>query len=88
MLSMVPTNFIEAVSAQSSRPSLRDVSPGANVATYALYVVDVQGFEELTMPGVEIVGDETLTEAILGRDVVNRLRITLDGHRQQLRVES
>jgi hypothetical protein len=49
--------------------------------------VDVR-LGELTLPGVEIVGDENLSDAILGRDVVNRLRVTLDGPRLQLRIDS
>lgn len=43
-----------------------------------LYLVDVQ-IGSLTIPGVEVVGDELSEEAILGRDVLNRLRVLLDG---------
>ena len=43
-----------------------------------LYLVDVQ-IGDLTVPGVEVVGDELSQEAILGRDVLNRLRVLLDG---------
>lgn len=43
-----------------------------------LYLVDVQ-IGTLTIPGVEVVGDELSQEAILGRDVLNRLRVLLDG---------
>ncbi len=43
-----------------------------------LYLVDVQ-VGQITLPGIEVVGDEQSDEIILGRDVLNRLRILLDG---------
>jgi hypothetical protein len=43
-----------------------------------LFLVDVQ-IGEVTLPGIEVVGDELSDEVILGRDVMNRLRILLDG---------
>lgn len=43
-----------------------------------LYLVDVQ-IGEITLPGIEVVGDEQSDEIILGRDVLNRLQILLDG---------
>jgi hypothetical protein len=41
-------------------------------------MVDVQ-VGSLTLPGVYVVGDDLGNEVILGRDVLNRLRLTLDG---------
>ena len=43
-----------------------------------LFLVDVQ-IGTLLFPGVEVVGDEQSDEIVLGRDVLNRLRIVLDG---------
>ncbi|MCZ7672315.1 MAG: hypothetical protein M5U34_36940 [Chloroflexi bacterium] len=43
-----------------------------------LYLIDVQ-IGEITLPGIEVVGDELSTEIVLGRDVLNRLRVLLDG---------
>ena len=43
-----------------------------------LYLVDVQ-LGTLTLPGVYVVGDDLGDEVVLGRDVLNRLRLTLDG---------
>ena len=43
-----------------------------------LYLVDVQ-LGEITLPGIEVVGDELSDEIVVGRDVLNRLRILLDG---------
>ena len=41
--------------------------------------------ESLRLPWVEVVGDELGDEVLLGRSVLNQLRIVLDGPR--LRVE-
>ncbi|MFN8496420.1 MAG: retroviral-like aspartic protease family protein [Anaerolineae bacterium] len=43
-----------------------------------LYLVDVE-LGDLTVPGVEVVGDELSDEIVLGRDVINRVRVFLDG---------
>ena len=43
-----------------------------------LYLVDVQ-IGEITLPGIEVVGDDLSDEVVLGRDVLNRLRVLLDG---------
>jgi hypothetical protein len=43
-----------------------------------LYLVDVQ-VGHLTLPGIEVVGDELGNEVLLGGDVLNRLRLLLDG---------
>ena len=50
---------------------------GERRAVY-LYLVDVH-VGGVALPGVYVVGDEIGDEVILGRDVLNRLRITLDG---------
>lgn len=39
--------------------------------------------EEISFPGILVVGDETGDEVILGRDVLNRLRLLLDGLKLQ-----
>jgi hypothetical protein len=43
-----------------------------------LYLVDIQ-IGNLTLPGIEVVGDELSDEIVLGRNVLNRLRVLLDG---------
>jgi hypothetical protein len=43
-----------------------------------LYLVDVQ-VGEITLPGIEVVGDEQSNEIILGRDVLNHLHVLLNG---------
>lgn len=43
-----------------------------------LYLVDVY-IDGINLPGIEVVGDEQSEDIILGRDVLNRLRVLLDG---------
>ena len=52
-----------------------------------LYVVDVR-IGEWTLPGVTIVGDERSSELIVGRDVLNRLRVLLDGPALHVHVQT
>jgi len=53
--------------------------------TVRTYLVDVV-VGSLTLPGVEVVGDDATDEILLGRDVLNKLRLLLDGpgHRTEL----
>ena len=46
--------------------------------TVRTYLVDIE-VGPFTLPGVEIVGDDATDEILLGRDVLNRLRLLLDG---------
>jgi predicted aspartyl protease len=43
-----------------------------------LYLLDIQ-VADLTLPGVEVIGDEVGDELILGRNVLNKLILLLDG---------
>jgi len=43
-----------------------------------MFAVDV-GIDSLRLPDVEVVGDERGVEVVLGRNVLNRLRLLLDG---------
>jgi hypothetical protein len=43
-----------------------------------LYLVDVE-VGQLTLPGLWVVGDEVGDEVVLGRNVLNHLRLLLDG---------
>jgi hypothetical protein len=51
-----------------------------------LYVVDVN-IGEWTLPGVTIVGDDRSSELIIGCDVLNRLRVLLDGPALHVQVQ-
>jgi predicted aspartyl protease len=48
-----------------------------------LYLVDVQ-IGDVVVPGVEVVGDDVGDELILGRDVLNRLNMRLNGPQEMV----
>lgn len=50
-----------------------------------MFPVDM-GVGSLRLPAVEVVGDEQGDEIILGRNVLNRLRLLLDGPGTLLKV--
>lgn len=54
-----------------------------SVRSYAVDVI-VNG---ITLPGIEIIGDD-VPEPLRGRDVLNRLRIVLDGPPQKIEVRA
>ena len=52
-----------------------------------VFAVDI-GIEDFRLAAVEVVGDDQGSEVILGRNVLNRLRLLLDGPREALRIMS
>ena len=46
-----------------------------------IYTIDI-GIGSMRLPSVEVVGDEIEAEVILGRNVLNKLLIVLDGPNQ------
>lgn len=48
------------------------------------YLVDVV-IDGITLPALEVVGDD-VEETLIGRDVLNRLRLLLDGPRQKIEI--
>ena len=51
-----------------------------------LYVVDVK-IGDWVLPSITVVGDDRSSELIVGRDVLNRLRILLDGPTLRVQVQ-
>jgi predicted aspartyl protease len=49
------------------------------------YLVDVE-VDGVNLPGLWVIGDDATDEVLLGRDVLNRLRILLDGLNQQVEI--
>ena len=47
-----------------------------------LYRIDIK-IDGITLPGVTVVGDPFDNEVVLGRDVLNKLRLLLDGPAHQ-----
>jgi len=50
--------------------------------TARTYLVDVE-IGGLTLPGIEVIGDDVADQILIGRDVLNKLRLLLDGPRQK-----
>lgn len=74
---IVPVRHLRALGAKRAfAASLR--SQWGEKRQVFLYLVDVQ-IAELTLPGVYVVGDALGEEIVLGRNVLNRLRLFLDG---------
>ncbi len=50
-----------------------------------MFSVDIS-IDDLRLPSIEVVGDEQGSEIVLGRNVLNRLSLLLDGPRQEVQV--
>ena len=82
--SLIPQSFLDEVEAPfSDEARLR--SHWGEWRNVSLFTVDI-GIEGQRLPAVEVVGDETGQEVILGRNVLNRLKLLLDGPTGQVEV--
>lgn len=81
---IVPMEIIRQVRASVvTLKTVRGYTEGRR--TVRTYLVDIE-IGALTLPGVEVVGDDATHEILLGRDVLNKLRLLLDGPRQHIEV--
>ncbi len=74
---LIPQSLIDEIGA----PLVDDVrvrSPWGRWRYLQLFTVDI-GLETLRLPAIEVVGDDLGDEIILGRNVLNQLRLLLDG---------
>jgi predicted aspartyl protease len=76
----VPIAHLEKIMAPIARESMVVPHWGARYAV-SLFSVDVK-IGEWTFAGIEVIGDTRGNEVILGRDVLNKLRLLLDGPAQ------
>lgn len=74
---LVPLRYLTAIQAPPTSEMFLRSQWGERRQTW-LYLVDVQ-IGRLIFPGIEVVGDELSDDLVLGRDVLNRLKIVLDG---------
>jgi predicted aspartyl protease len=83
-VSLVPLRYLEPLQLQmDNRKLLR--SQWGETRSVDTYLVDVI-LGDGRLPLIEVVGDERSDEVILGRNVLNRLVITLNGPKQVLDV--
>lgn len=74
---IVPIKYLEEIHAPSTT-EMTIRSQWGERHSVLLYLVDIQ-IDNLTLPGIEVVGDELADDVIIGRDVLNRLQILLNG---------
>jgi hypothetical protein len=79
---LVPLRFLSEIQAPATSEMYLRSQWGDRRPAW-LYLVDVQ-IGSLIFPGIEVVGDEVSDEIVLGRDVLNRLKIVLDGPQETL----
>ena len=81
---IVPINYLNEIHAPSTiEMSVR--SQWGESHRVLMYLLDVQ-IGNLTLPGIEVVGDEISDEIVIGRDILNHLRVLLDGPKETVKV--
>lgn len=78
---LIPLRYLDEIEVPADYPAqLR--GPWGNARRVQVYTVDIV-ISDMRLPGIEVVGDEMSNEVILGRSVLNRLVLLLDGPGQQ-----
>lgn len=75
--SLIPLDHLLELDAEETAPGWL-VSITGERKPVSLYFVDVY-VGDLALPGIRVIGDRDSEEVILGRDVLNKLAILLDG---------
>jgi predicted aspartyl protease len=81
---LVPQRYLEAIGVRPVMETGLRSQWGERRAVY-LYLVSVH-IGSIELPGIYVVGDEHSDEVVIGRNVLNRLRIWLDGPGSVLRI--
>lgn len=81
---MIPVPVLEQVHA---RPLMekRVRSHWGEWRQIEIFLVDLE-FDGPRLPNIHVIGDEVGSEVILGRDVLNKLRILLDGPNKETQI--
>ena len=78
---LVPLKYLDEIEVPADYPAqLR--GPWGGARRVQVYTIDIV-ISDMRLPGIEIVGDEMGHEVILGRSILNRLVLLLDGPGQQ-----
>ncbi len=77
---LVPIQYLDEIHAPAT-VEMPVHGPWSDSRRVMLYLVDMQ-IGDLFLPDMEVVGDLSGHEVVLGRDVLNHLRITLDGPKE------
>ncbi len=81
---LVPVRYLKRIGARRAAEVYLRSQWGARRPVF-LYLVDIQ-IGTLTLPGSYVVGDEQGNEIVVGRNVLNRLRLSLDGPAQMTEI--
>lgn len=84
--SLIPIAYLEQILAPPMADTYIRSHWGEWRATQ-LFVVDIE-LGSLRLPGIFVIGDEQGTEIILGRNVLNKLRVLLDGPAGQSNIKA
>lgn len=77
---IIPLHYLRPLGLQADdRKFLR--TPWGERRVVNIYYVDV-GIGDIRLPFIDVVGDDQGNEVILGRSVLNKLRVLLNGPRQ------
>jgi len=85
-VTIVPVGYLRAIGAEQIYGAYLRAHWGGRRAV-AVFLVDLE-IENQIMPSIEVVGDEQGQEILLGRNILNKLILLLDGPRQQADVLS
>ena len=80
-ITLITTDLLEQVGAAESGPAKVRSHFGERLPAQ-LYLVGIQ-VQKIVLPGVYVIGDDVGKEMLLGRDVLNKLALFLDGPAQQ-----
>ncbi|MCB0191007.1 MAG: hypothetical protein KDJ65_03610 [Anaerolineae bacterium] len=83
---LIPISLLNQVGAPlSDEARLR--SHWGEWRTVSLFTVDI-GLDNVRLPAVEVIGDEQGEEIIVGRNILNRLKILFDGPSNRVEILS
>jgi predicted aspartyl protease len=74
----IPASFLEELDVPVAYATNVRSHLGENIRRVSVHRVDVL-FDSIRLPGVDVVSDDWGNEIIIGRNVLNRLRLLLDG---------
>ncbi len=77
----VPTAFLEELSIPAIYMANVRSHLAAEIHRVSVYKIDIV-FDSIRLPGIEVVADDWNSEIIVGRNVLNKLQLLLDGPRQ------
>lgn len=82
--SLMPLEMLIRIGAEETAPGWL-IGITGNRQPVSLFFVDVY-IGNVAFPGIRVIGDEKSQDAILGRDILNKLPLFLDGIQQQTMV--